>query len=110
MTEARFEIDQAVHIVAGSERAAPSLLVLEDTAPEVVGDAGLERPRGTAHDVDPFVAGVPQGRLGRSGHRHNGSAQKIGILRAAATRENDRKASTVQDIGTEPVPSHATYG
>ncbi len=84
MTEARFELDQAVHIVAGGERAAPSLLVLEDAALEVVGDAGVQRPRETAHNVHPFVAGVPQGRLRSSDNALKRLSPKIGILRAAA--------------------------
>ncbi len=88
MTEARFEIDQAVHIVSGGERAAPSLLVLEDAALAVVANAGVEHPRETAHDVHPFVAGAPQGRLRRSDKALK--RPKIGILRAAATCEKDR--------------------
>ncbi len=91
-----FEIDQAVHIVSGGERAS-SLLVLEDAALKVVGNAGVQRPRETAHDLHPFVAGVPQGRLRRSDNALKPLSPKIGILRAAATRENDRKASSVQD-------------
>jgi len=44
-------LGEQVHVIAGSERARLAFLVLENAAFVIVGEAGIECPRDTAHDV-----------------------------------------------------------
>src|SRR6266436_5877508 len=49
------EVHQPVHVVAGGERAGLAFPVLTDAAFEVIGNAGIERSRETAHDIHVVV-------------------------------------------------------